>query len=90
MIIQLKGCIETDTLVIAATLSVKIPIWGSVDLAQVHGSLNDGVSVNFGISGILSGTARVYLKSKFLWIDLSANVFGTANGPITISLISLP
>ncbi|KAH9959369.1 hypothetical protein BJV74DRAFT_788840, partial [Russula compacta] len=87
---QLKGSINLSTLSISATFSVRVPILGTFTLANLNGNLNDGVSVTFGVSGILSGTAKFYVKDKWLYVDLSATVFGTTYGPISIGLIPLP
>ncbi|KAI0741035.1 hypothetical protein C8Q76DRAFT_822774 [Earliella scabrosa] len=86
----LSGYVDLFSLAIDATFSVKIPIVGSIKLAEVKGNLRDGVTVNFGISGVLSGEARFYVNDRWLYVDLSATVFGTHHGPVTIRLIPLP
>ncbi|KAI0297025.1 hypothetical protein B0F90DRAFT_1742452, partial [Multifurca ochricompacta] len=50
------------------------------------GNLKDGVEVSFGIS-VLKGTARFYINGGWLWVDLSATVFGTVYGPLKVKLI---
>ncbi|KAI0263241.1 hypothetical protein BC834DRAFT_827767, partial [Gloeopeniophorella convolvens] len=87
---QLKGYIDLSTLEIDATFSVKIPIVGTYKLAEVKGNLKDGVSVTFGIPWVISGTARFYVRDGWLWVDLSAEIFGTTYGPVSIKLIPLP
>jgi hypothetical protein len=85
---QLKGYIEAD--VIDATFSVMFPLLPEITLAHVHGDLNKGVEVTFSIGSIVSGTARFYLKDKWLWLDLSAKVWGQPFGPVSIRLIPYP
>ncbi|EIW74806.1 hypothetical protein CONPUDRAFT_66572, partial [Coniophora puteana RWD-64-598 SS2] len=87
---QLKGSVNLTSLQIDASFSVRIPIIGTFQLASFQGNLIEGVKFTFGISGILSGEARVYLKDKWLWLDLSATVFGSKYGPLSIKLIPLP
>ena len=72
-----------------ATLSVEVPIVGTVRLAEVRGNLRDGVTVSFGVS-FLHGDARFYLRDGWLYVDLSATVFGTHHGPVSIPLIPIP
>ncbi|KAI0263224.1 hypothetical protein BC834DRAFT_971496 [Gloeopeniophorella convolvens] len=86
----LKGYVDLTTLEIDATFSVRIPIIGTFKLAEVKGNLKDGVSVSFGISGILSGKATFYVRDGWIWVDLSAEIFGTTYGPVSIKLIPLP
>ncbi|KAH9962526.1 hypothetical protein BJV74DRAFT_990920 [Russula compacta] len=86
----LRGSINLSTLSISASFLVRIPLLGTITLASLNGSLLEGVSVTFGISGILSGTAKFYVRDKWLYVDLSATVFGSTYGPITIGLIPLP
>ncbi|KAI0293862.1 hypothetical protein B0F90DRAFT_1642157 [Multifurca ochricompacta] len=88
-LIQLKGYVDKSTLEIDAAFSVKVPIIGSFQLAQVKGNLQDGVKVTFGVS-ILHGDARFYYSAGWIYLDLSATVFGTVYGPLTIKLIPLP
>ncbi|KAH9961178.1 hypothetical protein BJV74DRAFT_799846 [Russula compacta] len=85
----LKGWIDLTTLAISATLSVRIPIIGTHQIASVNGNLQNGVTVTFGIPGILSGSAKFYAKNKWLYVDLSVTVFGK-KGSITIKLIPIP
>ncbi|KAH9970066.1 hypothetical protein BJV74DRAFT_799326 [Russula compacta] len=74
----------------SATLSVRIPIIGTFQIASVNGNLQHSVSVTFSIPSILSGSARFYLvNNKWLCVDLSATVF-EKKGSITISLIPIP
>ncbi|KAI0297056.1 hypothetical protein B0F90DRAFT_1635174, partial [Multifurca ochricompacta] len=86
---QLKGYIDVGTFEINAEFSVKVPILGTYRLATVKGNLKDGVEVSFGIA-VLKGTARFYINSGWLWVDLSATVFGTTYGPLKVKLIPLP
>ncbi|KAI0298181.1 hypothetical protein B0F90DRAFT_1952562 [Multifurca ochricompacta] len=85
----LKGYVIKSTLEIDAAFSVKVPIIGSFQLAQVKGNLQDGVKVTFGVS-ILHGDARFYYSAGWIYVDLSATVFGKVYGPLTIKLIPLP
>lgn len=87
---QLSGYIDLASLEISARLSVRIPIIGTYQLAEVKGNLKDGVSVQFGISGILSGKATFFIRDGWLTLDLSATVFGSTYGPISIRLLPLP
>ncbi|KAI0297028.1 hypothetical protein B0F90DRAFT_1635173, partial [Multifurca ochricompacta] len=86
---QLKGYIDIGTFEINAEFSVRVPIIGTFRLAAVKGNLKDGVQVSFGIS-VLKGTARFYINSGWLYVDLSATVFGTVYGPLKVKLIPLP
>ncbi|KAI0293863.1 hypothetical protein B0F90DRAFT_1670710 [Multifurca ochricompacta] len=72
----LKGYVIKSTLAIDAAFSVKVPIIGSFQLAQVKGNLQDGV--------------KFYYSAGWIYVDLSATVFGTVYGPLTIKLIPLP
>ncbi|KAI0298182.1 hypothetical protein B0F90DRAFT_834382 [Multifurca ochricompacta] len=63
----LKGYVIKSTLEIDAAFSVKVPIIGSFQLAQVKGNLQDGVKVTFGVS-ILHGDARFIIPLVgFMW-----------------------
>ena len=79
-----------DTLSIDAIFTAKISFLPTFTLGQVKGSLKDGVSIEFGINGTLSGKATFYAKNGWLVVDLSATVLGTSYGPLTIELIPLP
>ncbi|KAH9970068.1 hypothetical protein BJV74DRAFT_264428 [Russula compacta] len=85
----LQGWIDLTTLAISATLSVRIPIVGTHQIASVNGSLKSGITVSFGVPKVLSGSAKFYAKDKWLYVDLSATVFGK-KGSITIKLIPIP
>ncbi|KAI0741034.1 hypothetical protein C8Q76DRAFT_709867 [Earliella scabrosa] len=70
VLVQLSGSVDLFSLEINATLSVEVPIVGTVRLAEVRG--------NF------------YLREGWLYVDLSATVFGTHHGPVSIPLIPIP
>lgn len=72
-----------------ATFAVRVPIIGEFTLGNVKGNLNDGIKITFGIA-ILSGSATFYVKDGWIWVDLSATVFGSEYGPISIKLLPLP
>ncbi len=69
---------------------MRVPILGTYTLGQINGNLNTGVSLSFGISGIISGEVRVYAKGGWLWIDLTATILGSKYGPLSIKLIPIP
>ncbi|KAI0263228.1 hypothetical protein BC834DRAFT_888118 [Gloeopeniophorella convolvens] len=73
-----------------AFLSARFPLIENLPLAEVKGNLKDGIKVTFDISGILSGSATFYVRDGWVWIDLSATVFGTTYGPISVKLFPLP
>jgi len=74
---QLKGYIDLSSLAINAGLYVKIPLFPDIFLAGVAGNLKDGVTVSFNAVGVISGSARFYLKNTFdLWVHLQVSVFG--------------
>ncbi|KAI0297032.1 hypothetical protein B0F90DRAFT_1742527 [Multifurca ochricompacta] len=85
----LRGYIDHSTLEIDGELAVRLPIIGTFTLAAVKGNLKDGVKATFGIS-VLNGDARFYASGGWLWIDLSATIFGATLGPLTIKLIPVP
>ncbi|KAI0295583.1 hypothetical protein B0F90DRAFT_1143885 [Multifurca ochricompacta] len=85
----LKGYVEKSTLEIDAAFSVKIPIIGTYQLAKVKGNITDGVKVTFGVS-VVRGDARFYYSNGWIYVDLSATVFGKVYGRVTIKLIPLP
>ncbi|KAJ7772398.1 hypothetical protein B0H16DRAFT_1305251 [Mycena metata] len=72
-----------------ATLSVRIPILGTLQLSNVNGNLADGIAVTFSTS-VVNGNAKFYISNNWLYINLSAVVFGTAHGPMAFQLIPLP
>ncbi|KAI0297031.1 hypothetical protein B0F90DRAFT_1742503 [Multifurca ochricompacta] len=84
----LRGYIDNGTLEIDAEFAVRLPIIGTFTLAAVKGNLKDGVEVTFGIS-VLNGEARFYISGGWLWIDLSATIFGPTFGPLKIKLIPI-
>lgn len=86
---QLNGYVDLSTLKIDATFSVHIPIIGTHQIAGVNGNLKEGVKVSFALSHVLSGSAKFYLKNKWLFLDLDAKVFGH-NESISFHLIPLP
>ncbi|KAH9996390.1 hypothetical protein BJV74DRAFT_883678 [Russula compacta] len=86
---KLSGSVNLSTLSVSASLSIHLPFIGDVTLASVNGNLKDGVSVTFGVSGVVSGKARFYLKGKELWVDLTATIFGHST-TVSIKLITLP
>ncbi|KAJ6569021.1 hypothetical protein B0H19DRAFT_937888 [Mycena capillaripes] len=73
----------------SATLSVRVPIVGTLQLADVTGNLADGIPVTFG-TPVVTGNAKFYISNKWLYINLSAVVFGVAHGPLDFQLIPLP
>ncbi|KAJ7277113.1 hypothetical protein C8J57DRAFT_1308588 [Mycena rebaudengoi] len=72
-----------------ATFSVRVPIMGTFKLSDVKGNLADGIAVTFDIS-MLNGQAKFYISDKWLYINLSAVVFGQAHGPAAFGLFPLP
>jgi len=86
----LTGTIDSSTLTIQATFKVQVPFFGTYTLGQIDGNLNTGVSLQFGISGIVSGTVKFYAKGGWLWMDLSATILGSKYGPLSVQLIPLP
>ncbi|KAH9980396.1 hypothetical protein BJV74DRAFT_953171 [Russula compacta] len=85
----LNGYVDLSTLKIDATFSVHIPIIGTHQIAGVNGNLKEGVKVSFALNHVLSGSAKFYLKNKWLYLDLDAKVFGH-NESISFHLIPLP
>ncbi|KAI0293157.1 hypothetical protein B0F90DRAFT_1670921 [Multifurca ochricompacta] len=77
----LKGYVIKSTLAIDAAFSVKVPIIGSFQLAQVKGNLQDGVKVTFGVSFCMEMPGSIIPLVGFMW---------TFYGPLTIKLIPLP
>jgi len=86
----LTGTINTITLSIQATFKVQIPFLGTYTLGQINGNLITGIILKFGISGIVSGTAKFYAKGGWLWMDLSASILGSSYGPLSVQLIPIP
>ncbi|KAI0294057.1 hypothetical protein B0F90DRAFT_1670603 [Multifurca ochricompacta] len=85
----LKGYVEKSILEIDAAFSVKIPIIGTYQLAKVNGNLTDRVKVTFGVS-VVHGDAKFYYSNGWIYVDLSATIFGKVYGRVTIKLIPLP
>lgn len=85
-----SGYIDLETLTVDAEYSARIPVTGTITLSHIKGNLIDGISTTFGVSGVLSGTNRLYLKGKTLYLDLSETTFGTTYGPYTIKLFDIP
>ncbi|KAI0297055.1 hypothetical protein B0F90DRAFT_991694 [Multifurca ochricompacta] len=85
----LKGYIDVGTFEINAEFSVRTPIITPFRLAAVKGNLKDGVKVSFDVS-FVKGEAKFYIFGGWLWVDLSATVFGTTYGPLKVKLIPLP
>jgi hypothetical protein len=83
---QLRGYINGDE--ISASFAVRIPFWGTVDLATVKGNLTSGVTVDFGVTGLITnGKARFYVFNGWLKVDLTATIFGTSYGEIRTRLM---
>ncbi|KAJ7085279.1 hypothetical protein C8R44DRAFT_594116, partial [Mycena epipterygia] len=76
-------------LVMNATFSARVPILGTFKLTDVEGNLADGIAVTFNIS-MLNGNAKFYISDKWVYINLSAVVFGKAYGPSAFGLFPLP
>jgi len=85
-----RGSVDPATCNISSTLSARIPIVGTFQLANLNGNLVDGVTSTFGISGVLSGTIKDYYNNGYLTADITATIFGSAYGPTTIKLLPLP
>ncbi|KAJ7034615.1 hypothetical protein C8F04DRAFT_956267, partial [Mycena alexandri] len=85
---QLNGYIDA-ALALKAVLSVRIPILGTLQLSNVNGNLADGIAVTFN-TAVVNGNAKFYISNKWLYINLSAVVFGQAHGPMDFQLIPLP
>jgi len=74
---QLKGYIDLGNWTIDAGLYVRIPLFPDIFLARVAGNLKDGVTVGFNVVGIISGSARFYVKNTWeLWVHLEVSIFG--------------
>ncbi|KAI0741042.1 hypothetical protein C8Q76DRAFT_666944 [Earliella scabrosa] len=92
LVFILRGTISrpaSGTFTIDATFSVRIPIFGEHNLSKVRGSLDDGVDITWGISGVLSGTSRFYGRGTWLWVDIAATVFGHTHDLLSMALIPL-
>ncbi|KAJ6601891.1 hypothetical protein DFH09DRAFT_1355155 [Mycena vulgaris] len=72
-----------------ATLSVRVPIMGTFQQTDVKGNLAAGIAVTFSTS-MVNGNAKFHISNKWLYINLSAVVFGAAHGPLDFQLIPLP
>ncbi|KAH9965704.1 hypothetical protein BJV74DRAFT_799580 [Russula compacta] len=85
----LNGFIDLSTQKFDATLSDHIPIVGTHKLTEVTGNLKDGITVYYKIEKVLGGKGRFYLKDKWIYVDLEAEVFGRQEA-ISFHLIPLP
>jgi hypothetical protein len=85
---KLNGYLNTNNLAMNAAFSVRIPIVGTVKLADVIGNLADRIAVTFATS-MVNGNAKFYISNNWLYIDLSAVVFGNSHGPLSFGLFPL-
>ncbi|KAJ6571340.1 hypothetical protein B0H19DRAFT_935621 [Mycena capillaripes] len=72
-----------------AAFYAKVPILPMLKLTEVKGNLADGIAVAFNNS-LVNGKARFYISDKWVYINLSATVFGKAHGPLDFELFPLP
>ncbi|KJA22697.1 hypothetical protein HYPSUDRAFT_99483, partial [Hypholoma sublateritium FD-334 SS-4] len=75
---QITGYIDLTSLAVSAAFTVRVPILGTFTLGSFSGNLNDGITLTFGVSGIISGTAKLYLSlGTEVYLDLTATILGS-------------
>ncbi|KAJ7277157.1 hypothetical protein C8J57DRAFT_1308669 [Mycena rebaudengoi] len=73
-----------------ATFSIRLPFVGTTQLANLKGNLADGITLIFDIKILSNGKAKFYISDKWLYLNLSATVYGKAHGPTAFGLFPLP
>ncbi|ESK87117.1 hypothetical protein Moror_11893 [Moniliophthora roreri MCA 2997] len=76
VILQLRGSIDLSTLQTDITAYIKAPIFPAIKCGDLKGNLIDGITIEFGISEIASGSITLYIKDGWLWIRFSVEIFG--------------
>ncbi|KAF7296872.1 hypothetical protein MIND_00918500 [Mycena indigotica] len=85
----LKGSISETEL--DAELLADLPLLGKVTLTHIRGDVRDGLATHNSFNvGLWSGTVECTIHDDWLFVALTAGMFGQSIGPVKVRLFYIP
>ncbi|EEB94256.1 hypothetical protein MPER_06955 [Moniliophthora perniciosa FA553] len=73
---QLVGIIDVSSLETDIGAFINMPTIPDIHISNFKGNLNDGITIEAGISGVVSGRTTLFLKDGWKFISFTLDIFG--------------